>query len=367
VTAEDEARSGRQDSQLSTAYEQEYSRRDSFTKRLAALIGTLLDRASIDFALIESRTKTPTSLAEKIARKQGKYANPLRDIPDLSGIRIITYYLEDVERVGQLICNEFAIDQSESSHHSDETSADRFGYVSRHYVLKLGARRGELEEWNDYASFTAEVQVRTVLQHAWSSVSHKVAYKRESEVPIRLRRRLSRLSALFEIADEQFSQLRAETTSLEGEYAVKVSGGNLDLDLDGLSLDAYLSVPAVRERMDSVAKPAGWDLIAPDDSEVIHSQDSRDLFRIANSLGIASVYELHQVLSSPEWGSLLRELRLEHVRRDLSVRITMEDLIARALVVRLGFGDGAFEDVYSQRVSPAIMAARTWYEKSLDS
>ena len=367
MVAENETGAGRQDTRWRPAYEEEYLHRDAFTRRLAELLTMLLNRASIDFALIESRTKTPTSFAEKIMRKQGKYADPLRDITDLSGIRVITYYLEDVERVGELLCSEFDIDQNEPLRHSDETSADRFGYVSRHYILKLGTRRGELDEWSDYAGYTAEIQVRTVLQHAWSSVSHKVAYKRESEVPLRLRRRLSRLSALFEIADEQFSQLRAETTSLEGEYAVKVSDGNLDLDLDGLSLSAYMTSSAVRERLESVAKPAGWDLIAPDDSEVIHTQDSRDLLSIANSLGISSVHDLHQVLSSPTLESLLRELRMEHVRRDLSVRITVEDLIARALVVLLGFGDGSFEDVYSQRVSRAIVEARDQYEKSFES
>jgi putative GTP pyrophosphokinase len=59
-----------------------------------------------------------------------------------------------------------------------------------------------------YADIRAEIQVRTALQHAWSAVHHKLEYKSSTEAPPELRRRLFRLSALFELADEQFSELR---------------------------------------------------------------------------------------------------------------------------------------------------------------
>lgn len=85
------------------AYEQEHPRRERFTRRLTELLEKIIERSSVDVAMIENRTKSVVSFTEKIGRKSSKYQNPLRDITDLSGIRIITYYLEDVARVGELI------------------------------------------------------------------------------------------------------------------------------------------------------------------------------------------------------------------------------------------------------------------------
>jgi trimethylamine:corrinoid methyltransferase-like protein len=60
----------------------------------------------------------------------------------------------------------------------------------------------------------AEVHVRTVLQHAWAAISHSLQYKKEDDVPAALRRRLNRLAALLELADQEFTTLSAEHRAL---------------------------------------------------------------------------------------------------------------------------------------------------------
>jgi hypothetical protein len=59
------------------------------------------------------------------------------------------------------------------------------------------------------------VQVRTVLQHAWASISHALQYKQEDDIPRALRRRLARISALLEVADEEFAELNREHNQLQ--------------------------------------------------------------------------------------------------------------------------------------------------------
>ncbi|WP_329547747.1 hypothetical protein OG548_30215 [Streptomyces sp. NBC_01356] len=339
------------------AYEQEHPRRERFTRRLTELLEKIIERSSVDVAMIENRTKSVVSFTEKIGRKSSKYQNPLRDITDLSGIRIITYYLEDVARVGELIRSALTVDEFEAALNSAESSADRFGYASEHYIVRLGPDRSPLPEWNEFLEMRAEIQVRTVLQHAWSSVSHKVAYKREAEVPLRLRRRLSSLSALFELADDQFSQLRADTADLGNEYAHKVGEGDLGILLDGLSLEAYLQSPRVRDQLNAAVHGAGWEILGAD-AEKIKAQDTRDLLNIAADLSIETVSQLDEALAPDDLEWILGELRAEHERSSLALRATIEDLLARFLAIRLGQGDGVAERIYSQRVQRAMEAVR---------
>jgi len=83
---------------------------EAMTGRLRTLIVDLLAEANIEVIQIEARTKAVDSFTEKISRKRAKYENPLREITDLVGIRIITYYLEDVAAVGEILKKEFQID-----------------------------------------------------------------------------------------------------------------------------------------------------------------------------------------------------------------------------------------------------------------
>jgi putative GTP pyrophosphokinase len=49
--------------------------------------------------------------------------------------------------------------------------------------------------------------------HAWASLSHQLSYKVENEIPLQFRRQVFQLSALFELADQEFDRLRAQKTS----------------------------------------------------------------------------------------------------------------------------------------------------------
>lgn len=210
----------------------------SFTERLARLCTDLLQGAEVEVAQLEHRTKDVDSFIDKIRRKNEKYEDPLREITDLTGIRIIAYYQEDVRQVGDLIEKEFEIDWANSMQYRQE-DPERFGYRSDHYVISLSGDRLRLPEYAACTDLAAEIQVRTVMQHAWAAIDHKISYK-ASGLPPALRRRLSRLSALMETADEQFSMIRSESTELVASYREAIDAGELDLELNGLSLAGYL-------------------------------------------------------------------------------------------------------------------------------
>lgn len=167
----------------------------------------LLEKEGIVPAQITSRTKTAQSLKGKIERKkiEGRsYDNPLSQITDIVGIRIITYYLRDIEEIGNLVRKEFQIDEKNSLDKSAVLGIDQFGYKSVHYIISLSSSRRDLPEWVEFKMFKAEIQVRTTLQNAWAEIDHEIRYKNEENIPIEIRRRIYRLMALLELADEEF-------------------------------------------------------------------------------------------------------------------------------------------------------------------
>ena len=198
---------------------------EAFAHRIERLIEELLKKGP-DYVQVEARAKSVDSFVAKLARRPGKYLDPLKDMHDLAGVRIICYYLSDVARVGSLIEDEFTVDSENSRSREERSDPDRFGYESDHYVVSCSSDREALPEWNSYRGMRAEIQVRTVLQHAWAAIDHKLAYKRGSEVPNELRRQLSRVSALLEVGDEQFEAARSASERLDASYDARARAGN---------------------------------------------------------------------------------------------------------------------------------------------
>lgn len=209
------------------------------------LMGNLVDalegmiaQKKVPIFAIESRIKDENSLLEKFTRKG--YEAQIENIDDLCGIRVICYYQTDIDITCKLIDDEFDVISKQDK--QDELDDNKFGYRSFHYVVKLK------NEWLTHPAargldgLKAEIQVRTMLMHTWSAISHKLLYKRASDVPPQLRRKLNRLSALIELADEQFDAIK----DMKIEYKNDFSRLDQDFsDLDELNSDSLL---ALRDR-----------------------------------------------------------------------------------------------------------------------
>ncbi|MDP5134634.1 hypothetical protein ORJ04_01550 [Rheinheimera baltica] len=170
-----------------------------------ALVQFLKDR-NIDFLDVESRVKSFDSFFNKIERKG--YEEPLSEIHDICGLRIINYYPSDLKTIESIINNEF--DVIESSNKEEEMDDDRFGYRSFHFVATIKKDWLKAPNYRGLGGLKFEIQARTILMHGWAAISHKLSYKRDSDVPKKFQRDLFRLSALVEMADEQFERLRLE-------------------------------------------------------------------------------------------------------------------------------------------------------------
>ena len=189
-------------------YEASKHRYVDFTNMLHALISSLIEDCKIRLHSIQPRTKSSESLRNKISRFDKRYST-LNEITDLTGIRIITHYEDDIAKISNMIQQEFAVDFENSTDKKAALAPDRFGYISFHYVVSLANNRAILPEYKKCAGLKAEIQVRSILQHAWAEIEHNLGYKSEVEVPRQIRRAFARVAGLLELADQEFVRIRA--------------------------------------------------------------------------------------------------------------------------------------------------------------
>ena len=213
---------------------------EGFTTKIHQLIRELVKAQRVDIVALESRVKTVEGFKEKIEREDKNYKNPLKEITDLSGVRIITYYNKDVDKVCEMIASEFNVDPKNSVDKRKIIEQDRFGYLSTHLVVGIGPSRASLLEWLPYKSFQCEIQVRSVLQHAWAAIDHKLRYKTEESIPSYLRRKLYRLSALLEVADDEFEAIKEISSKKVAEIKKGLKVDKLDIPIDRDSVQSYI-------------------------------------------------------------------------------------------------------------------------------
>jgi len=231
-------------------YEQRSKTFESFTEELKKLIFNLLKESGVNVLSVESRTKDNESLKKTLAKKE-KEITRLNDIPDISGLRIITFFTDDVDLAANVIETEFDIDEENSVDKRLMLDPDRFGYLSLHYVVRLSASRQKLTEYRRFKNCHAEVQIRSILQHAWAEIEHDLGYKSKLGVPKDIRRRFSRLAGLLEVADDEFVKIRDELSNYEENVPERIAKAPESVLIDGASLASFIETNPIVQKLDS--------------------------------------------------------------------------------------------------------------------
>ena len=200
---------------------------DQLVKDAYDLLRHALREQGIYVTAIEFRVKTEKSLAGKLELKGAKYKT-IDDITDLVGLRVITFYSDEVDKVAAIAKRIFDIDWNESVDKRKLHQLDAFGYNSLHYICRMheGGPRFEL-------------QMRTALQHVWSTIEHDTGYKGDVKIPREYLRQFSRLAGMLELIDDEFSRLRLVLTDYRRQIQALVKNGQLD-DVP-LSTDSFRS------------------------------------------------------------------------------------------------------------------------------
>ncbi len=214
-----------------------------------------LEENKISYLSLDYRIKSYESIKEKIERKN--YANPDTQIEDFCGIRIICYYQSDVKKIVDLVEKEFEIIESQNK--EELLNSDEFGYRSHHLIIKIPESWQNAPNYRNLNELKAELQIRTVLMHAWAEIQHKLAYKKEEHIANKkMARQFSRISAKLEEADEQFEDLRNDATNYQEELKSRASQDDdtfkeiKEINLD--NLQAYLDFKYPNRKKTDIAR-----------------------------------------------------------------------------------------------------------------
>ena len=146
-----------------------------------------LEDSNIPFIVITTRVKSRNSFSEKIDRKN--YFNPFAENEDFCGVRVILYYQNDIIKVGEIINNNYEL--QESSDKADKLEFNAFGYRSNHSIVKIKESWCVSSNYKDLEDIKIEIQVRTVLMHAWAEIEHELGYKSKEYIPPLIERKFS--------------------------------------------------------------------------------------------------------------------------------------------------------------------------------
>ena len=250
-------------------------------EQFTALVTSLLDDAGINYVSVIGRAKSVASFAAKAARAldgEQVYADPLTEITDQVGVRVVTYLHGDVDAVAGLLSDQFSV-LDDRDMGRETARQGRFGYSSRHLLVAVDPVKGVPAAYESLKGRSASVQVRTILQHAWAEFEHDVRYKGtipEEHVPD-LDRRFTLAAGLLELADREFSEIRDTLQATMG-------GQRLTMDED----DPRISASDLATFLAGQFQDAGW-------SRTDHYAWISGLLL---ELGITSLDELSGLLSS---------------------------------------------------------------------
>ncbi len=181
--------------------------RDDFLKledTADGILRKIVDDLGITVLAIEHRVKKEDSLAGKLERKGDRYTS-LEDITDILGCRIVCFLSDEIDKIGEKVEEIFEIDRENSADKRALIKEDSFGYLSLHYICSLPFGKGYPDE---ICGKKFEIQIRTILQHAWSVIHHDIGYKSDFGVPRNISRQFARLAGLLELADDEFVRSR---------------------------------------------------------------------------------------------------------------------------------------------------------------
>lgn len=271
----------------------QYARIRPTYEALATAIREILKHALSEAKVhsIEARAKAITSFGEKAATPdeeqadKPKYRDPIDAITDKAGVRVIVFFPRTLVEVEEAIRHQFAVIEK-VDHTAQAIAQQRLGYLSVHYIVELRPDRLNLPEYRSLRGHCAEIQVRTVMQHAWAEIEHDIQYKSTYAVPVEVRRRFITLAGLLEIADREFQAIQDLDADLREIARKQLSlGAASEVAITASSLKTYLDQrfgPDARHKatsyewMTKVVLELGFTTFGEID-ELIHDLDPDDL------------------------------------------------------------------------------------------
>lgn len=312
------------------------------------ILRSIVKETGVRVTGIEHRLKGEKSLEGKLYKKGDSYQT-LSDITDILGARIICYFGDDVDKIGRAVEKSFKVDWGNSSDKRELIAADKFGYLSLHYICSLPEDKGYPEE---LCNKRFEVQIRTILQHAWAAIDHDLGYKSEFGVPRAVERSFARIACLLEVADNEFIRTRDELNGYIDDTREKIINDNADdVLIDMISLNEYMTRnKKMRAFLEDLASIEGSEI-----SEV----DPESYISQLRWLGINTIGQLQDALDkNRELAFALAQKSLKGSELDILASNVALRFVCRAQLVNGGYTEQQAAEFISLSVSSMTRAQR---------
>ena len=174
------------------------------------------------------RVKDSASAVEKVSRKG--YSDPVGQMTDIVGVRFVVLLQADLAWIEKAVlnCNSWTPRKDRTPLIEIAENPEVFEYQSVHFIVNLNEDL-KLGDFTVPADTPCEIQIRTLVQHAYSEFVHDRVYKGGKSVPTKVRRLVARAMAMLEATDEIFSEATKELAAITTDLSA----------WDSMSADIY--------------------------------------------------------------------------------------------------------------------------------
>ena len=307
---------------------------------------------------LEGRIKTEKSLTGKLELKGYKYRT-VEDITDIVGLRIITFFSDEVDIISALAEKLFDIDWENSVDKRKMLEIDRFGYMSLHYICRLPKSIYDDPTTPQLNTLRFELQMRTALQHVWANMQHDTGYKSDVEIPIHYQRSLNRLAGILELADEQFSRIRKEINDYRRNVQSLVASGNFDeVPLNGDTFRSYSELQPFKRLVDKIATI---------NQAEIYDDSIMPYYKVLLQMGMKTIGDIERMrIENSDSAYQLALIQLAGTGLDIIAYSVALQNICIVHILKQGFGEAGlvrmFDSLYGESDYNIQRAARIYQQ-----
>ena len=165
---------------------------------------------------VSGRVKKTTSILEKASKKQIPRECIETEIEDIAGVRILCQFVEDIQKVIDLIRARNGVDMKIVEERDYITNTKPSGYRSYHIIIRY-----PLSTALGYREVLAEIQIRTLAMNFWAAAEHSIRYKYQGNIPSNLQERLTNCAEAAFRLDNEMSTIRGEIMVAERMNEIK--------------------------------------------------------------------------------------------------------------------------------------------------
>ena len=280
-------------------FRRNFEERIPHLEKLEKIVLDLLQNGLVESGIktlpIQHRIKEVESAVQKFQRKN--YTHPLNEMTDCLGVRIIAFLNSDLSTIEEKVREIFSVDERNSINKREIQEVNQVGYRSSHIVATLGEQRQNLPEYRNLCTLPFEIQIRTILEHAWSEIEHGQQYKAVQALPKPLQRRLNIVSGNLELLDRELSQIAHETR----QYMEDIENREDDISNDAISASSIIAICLAFGKTHAIK------------IEEAHDDDYDLLIEELNKFGIKSVIELRELIEAVPIQRYPRNLDYDHI------------------------------------------------------